>query len=85
MSESATTERASAQGENTLFLASSQPKADAGSVVIFLVSFILSMGGIYLMSLAFGVGDAGFWVFAAGLAATAIGFWTCFGMVANRR
>lgn len=65
--------------ENTqaLFEESSRGAVSAITAVFFVLSFVLSMGGIVLMSYGFNVtlgSTTELWMFAGGLAATTIGF-----------
>lgn len=58
-----------------LFEESSQGAVSAVTAVVFVLSMVLLVGGIVLMSYAFGseVGAAGLWIFSGGLAASVIG------------
>ncbi len=62
----------------SLFEESSQGAVSAVTAVVFVLSLLLAFGGLYVMSLAFDTGIVegmvGFWVFAAGLLASVVGF-----------
>lgn len=65
--------------ENTqaLFEESSRGAVSAVTAVFFVLSIVLSMGGIVLMGYGFNVEIGAItelWIFSAGLAATVIGF-----------
>lgn len=65
-----------AKKNEALFEESSQGAVSAVTAAGFILSLLLAFGGLVLMSYGFDpeLGSAGLWIFAAGLAASIIGF-----------
>lgn len=73
-----------AKKSEALFEESSQGSVSAITAVGVILSIILAFGGLILMSYGFdpAIGDAGMWIFMAGLVATFIGFALPFSILA---
>ncbi|MBP1327516.1 Mg/Co/Ni transporter MgtE [Leucobacter exalbidus] len=65
------------ENNEALFIESSRGAVSAVTVVVFVLSLVLSMGGIVLMSYGFNPTLGAFtelWIFVAGLVASVVGF-----------
>ncbi|MGO1538801.1 MAG: hypothetical protein ACTHZ9_13495 [Leucobacter sp.] len=67
------------------FAAPKQARPEFGTILRFIISAILSFGGIYLMGAAFSVPGWGLVMFSAGLLAAAVGFGIAFSQRASDR
>jgi len=63
-----------AKKNEALFEESSQGAVSAVTAIVFILSFVLVMGGMVVFSYGFGMGEADLWIFTIGLVATFIGF-----------
>lgn len=77
---------AAAKHNDQLFAQASRPAASFGTVVLFLLTFALMLGGFYLFSIAFEVGDNldALWLFTAGLVLDTIAFFIAFALISGR-
>lgn len=69
---------------NALFQASPTPRVSPFDAIMLVVSMVLVFGGFYLMGAAFSSENWGFEIFAAGIAADALGLWLAFGVIPSR-
>jgi len=63
-----------AKKNEALFEESSQGAVSAVTAIVFILSFVLVMGGMVVFSYGFGMGEADLWIFTIGLVATIVGF-----------
>ena len=71
--------------QSELFERSEEGGSRLSTVLVFILCAVLVFGGFYMMSVSFGIGDAGFWMFLAALLVETLGFWIAFGLWPNRK
>lgn len=75
-----------AKHNDELFAQASRPAASFGTILLFLITFVMLVGGFYLFGISFEYGESmtSIWLFTAGLLLDSLAFWLAFGVIPRR-